>query len=135
VLVDGTPRGQTPAAIRDLPFGSHVIVVTSVGYAQWQQTVTLTAERPSQSFEVSLDGSGGVSSGSPAASGLQIDSRPSGAQVFVDGTAVGVTPVVLPAVAAGTHAIRIEMSGYRSWSTSVTVNGAERTRVSASLEQ
>jgi hypothetical protein len=68
-------------------------------------------------------------------SGLQIDSRPSGAQVFVDGTAVGVTPVVLPTVSTGTHAIRIEMTGYRPWSTSVAVNGGQRTRVSASLEQ
>jgi hypothetical protein len=135
VLVDGTPHGQTPAAIRDLPFGSHVIMVTSVGYSPWQQTITLTPDRPSQSFEVSLDGSGGTSSGVPAVSGLQIDSRPSGAQVFVDGTAVGVTPVVLPTVSTGTHAIRIEMTGYRPWSTSVAVNGGQRTRVSASLEQ
>jgi hypothetical protein len=135
VLVDGTPRGQTPAAIRDLPFGSHVIVVTSLGYSPWQQTITLTPDRPSQSFEVSLDGSGGTSSGVPVTNGLQIDSRPSGARVFVDGTAVGVTPVVLPTVSVGTHAIRIEMAGYQPWSTSVAVSSGQRTRVSASLEQ
>jgi hypothetical protein len=134
VTVDGVPRGQTPAAIRELSFGSHVILVTAVGYPQWQQTITLTEDRPSQSFEVSLEGAGATTT-VPGAAGLQVDSRPSGARVFVDGTAVGVTPLQLPTIAAGTHMIRIELAGFRPWATSVTVTSGQRTRVAASLEQ
>jgi hypothetical protein len=133
VVVDGVPRGQTPAAVRELTFGSHVIVVTAVGYPQWQQTFTLTEERPSQSFEAALDGGGAAASATPG--GLQIDSRPSGAQVFVDGAPVGMTPVQVPGIGAGAHAIRIELTGYRPWSTSVNVTNGQRTRVAASLEQ
>jgi len=66
---------------------------------------------------------------------LQIDSRPTGAQVFVDGAPVGVTPVLLPTIATGAHTVRIELAGYRSWSTSVSVTSGQRTRVAASLEQ
>ena len=67
--------------------------------------------------------------------GLQIESRPSGAQVWVDGAPAGVTPVVVPSVAAGTHSVRIELSGYQPWSTSVSVTAGQRARVAASLEQ
>jgi hypothetical protein len=134
VLVDGVARGQTPAAIRELPFGSHVVTVTAVGYPQWQQTITLTEDRPSQSFEVPLEGAGATTT-VPGAAGLQVDSRPSRAQVFVDGAPVGLTPLQLPTVAAGTHTIRIELAGFRPWATSVTVASGQRTRVAASLEQ
>ena len=145
VLVDGTPRGQTPAAIRDLTLGTHTIALVAPGYPQWERTITLTSERPSQSFEVALDGSGSLT---PAASsvpapagprsaaiGLQIDSRPSGAQVWLDGAPAGVTPLFVPAVPSGSHQVRIELPGYRPWTTSVSVTAGEQARVAASLEQ
>lgn len=164
VLVNGTPRGETPLAIRDLEFGTHTIAVEAPGYPRWQQTVTLTAERPAQSFEVALDNpgaassstgpsgaasSGGASAGgasagaSPAgrppagtaSAGLQVDSRPAGAQVWIDGAPAGVTPLLLPNVSVGTHSVRIELPGFRPWTTSVSVATGERTRVAASLEQ
>jgi hypothetical protein len=140
VLVDGIPRGETPVAIRDLPFGAHVVTVTAPGQPQWQQTVTLSPARPAQSLEVSLDGTAVAPSTTPvpagtAAAGLQIESRPSGAQVWVDGSPAGVTPVVVPSVAAGTHSVRIELAGYQPWSTSVSVTAGQRARVAASLER
>ncbi len=66
---------------------------------------------------------------------LQIASRPSGAQVFVDDRRVGTTPMTLPAVTAGAHRVRIELPGFRPWATSVDVGSAERVRVGASLER
>ena len=138
VLVDGVPHGETPVAVRGLTLGAHVIVVTMVGYPQWHETATLTEDRPSQSFEAALDGAGAATQAPlppPATTGLQIDSRPTGARVFVDGAPVGVTPVLLPTIATGAHTVRIELAGYRSWSTSVSVTSGQRTRVAASLEQ
>jgi hypothetical protein len=154
VLVNGTPRGETPLAIRDLDFGTHTIAVEAPGYPRWQQTVTLTADRPAQSFEVALDtpgsaAGGAAPAGTPSAgavpggrapagtatAGLQIDSRPAGAQVWVDGAPAGVTPLLLLKVSVGTHSVRIELPGFRPWTTSVSVATGERTRVAASLEQ
>jgi hypothetical protein len=108
------PHGETPVAVRGLTLGAHVIVVTMVGYPQWHQTATLTEDRPSQSFEASLDGASAAVQAplpAPATTGLQIDSRPTGAQVFVDGAPVGVTPVLLPTIATGAHTVRIELAG------------------------
>lgn len=66
---------------------------------------------------------------------LQVDSRPRGAQVFVDGRLVGTTPLLLSAVRPGTHAVRIDLRGHRRWVASVDVAPGERQRVAASLER
>jgi serine/threonine protein kinase len=66
---------------------------------------------------------------------LQIDSRPRGAQVFVDGRLVGSTPLTLPEIRPGAHAVRLELSGHRRWVTAVTVIPGTRQRVAASLER
>ena len=67
--------------------------------------------------------------------GLTVDSRPTGARVFLDGRLVGTTPLTIAAVPAGEHAIRLERDGYRRWSSSVRVVAAEQNRVTASLER
>jgi serine/threonine protein kinase len=140
VLVDGAPRGETPVAVRGLELGPHTVVVTAPGYAEWEDRVTLTAERPSYSFEIPLNPHGsGPATGSnvvPAApTVLQVDSRPAGAQVWVDGSLVGVTPLLLQDVTVGAHSVRIQLPGYRPWTTSVAVGRGERGRVAASLER
>ena len=66
---------------------------------------------------------------------LQIDSRPRGARVFLDGRLVGTTPVMVPDVRPGAHAVRIDLRGHRRWVTSVDIAPGERQRVAASLER
>jgi hypothetical protein len=136
VAIDGQLRGQTPAAIRALEFGRHSIEVTAAGYAPWRDEVALTADRPARSLDVTLESGGRAVPTSGSRSGaLQIDSRPQGALVFVDGAEVGRTPLSMPGVESGPHSIRIEAAGYRPWTTSVAVLSGERARVAASLEQ
>jgi serine/threonine protein kinase len=66
---------------------------------------------------------------------LQVDSRPRGAQVFVNGRLVGTTPLLLPDISPGTHAVRIDLRGHRRWVASVDVAPGQRQRVAASLER
>jgi hypothetical protein len=66
---------------------------------------------------------------------LYVDSRPGGARVFLDGKLIGTTPMEMPSVPAGEHAVRLERDGYRRWSSSVRVVATERNRVTASLER
>ena len=142
VHVDGRPYGETPIAIRDLTFGIHSVEVTAPGYVTWRRSIMLSAASPAQSLDVTLQtpaesigdaGAVGLVGSSPGA--LQIDSRPSGAQVYVDGRLIGRTPLSMSGVEAGTHGVRIEAPGYRAWSTSVAVTSGSRARVAASLEQ
>jgi len=66
---------------------------------------------------------------------LWVESRPTGATVYVDGQLVGRTPLLLGGIAAGGHSVRLEMGGYQQWITRVNVAENGRTRVAASLEQ
>jgi hypothetical protein len=155
VLVDGKDRGVTPAAIRDLSRGPHRVRITHDGYVADERRIVITASKPAPAITVALvraraeSGRGarvaaapaparGTTAAAPAArfaGALAVDSRPPGAKVFMDGTLVGTTPMSLPSVAAGSHAIRIEHDGYRRWSSSVRVVASEQNRVTASLER
>ena len=66
---------------------------------------------------------------------MQVVSRPSGAQVIFDGRVIGKTPLTIGDVATGFHDIRLELSGFKGWSTTVGVKAGIATRVAASLEQ
>jgi PEGA domain-containing protein/protein tyrosine kinase len=132
VVVDGQPRGETPLVLRGLEFGSHTVSVSGAGLPRWERRVMLTPERPSESFEIGTPGVSSAATDGPAS--LQVDSRPTGARVFVDGRLVGTTPLVLPDVTGGPHTVRLEMPGYRPWITTVTLSRGVRSRVGASLE-
>jgi serine/threonine-protein kinase len=147
VAVDGKDYGRTPVAVRELTNGAHRVRVTQEGYIAEERRVTITASRPAQSLTIPLsrepeaNATRGASSTLPPpttrsfAGSLMVDSRPSGAKVFVDGRLAGTTPLAMPDVRAGEHAIRIEREGYRMWSSSVRVVAAEQNRVTASLER
>jgi hypothetical protein len=66
---------------------------------------------------------------------LVIESKPSGAVVFLDGRQVGATPLTFPLVEVGTHSVRMTLNGYRPWTSSVQVSATEPNRVTASLER
>lgn len=74
------------------------------------------------------------SAGSGQSGSLQVATRPSGAQVFVDDSLIGTTPLLLSNIEAGSKRLRIELSGYKTWATSVQIEPSARSRVSARLE-
>jgi PEGA domain-containing protein/protein kinase-like protein len=151
VSVDGRDYGKTPATVRDLARGPHQVRVTRDGYAAQERRVVISSSRPSQSVNVAMvhtpapspsrsaTAAPALPAGTPttgrATGALAVDSRPTGARVFLDGKPIGTTPLMVPSVAPGEHAIRLELDGYRSWTSSVRMVGAESNRVTASLER
>jgi serine/threonine protein kinase len=146
VSVDGREYGKTPATVRDLARGPHRVRVTRDGYAAQERRVVISPSRPAQSVNVSLERARvppparpAPAASAPAATGgagaLVVDSRPAGAKVYLDGKLIGSTPLSLPTVTAGDHAVRLERDGYRHWASSVRVVASERNRVTASLER
>ena len=66
---------------------------------------------------------------------LFVDSRPRGAAVFVDDKFIGTSPVALPEMAASReHAVRLEIEGYRVWSSAVRLRANRINRVLVPLE-
>ena len=148
MLVNGQSRGKTPLVLRDLALGSYTIRVAREGYAPEERTLQLTTRRPTFSTTLTLRSTAPPARASaPAAAaaainapeksgpgGLNVQSRPPGAQVYVNDRLAGSTPVAIPGVPAGDARVRIEMDGYQPWTTTVRVNAGEQTRVAASLE-
>ena len=137
VVVDGQSRGVTPLAVRELAFGAHTIEVSHPGHDTRQQRVTLSTRRPSRSVDVALRPAGVPAEAGAATNStgsLQVASRPSGAQVFIDDSLIGTTPLLLSNVAAGSRSVRIELSGYQMWTTAIQIKPSARLRVSASLQ-
>jgi len=159
VFVDGRDRGAAPATVTGLGQGEHRVRVVHDGYTTAERRVVLSPERPSQGLTVPLAKAPvapkqgavppaktdaapkqGVSPPAKAdaegeAGVLVLDSRPTGATVFLDGRSVGKTPLNLPGVKAGDHTIRYELSGHYPWAASINVVGGTSTRVGGSLEK
>jgi PEGA domain len=64
---------------------------------------------------------------------LAIDSTPANARAFVNGTQVGVTPLVLMDVPVGSRVIRLEADDHTPWSSTVRVVANQLTRVTVTL--
>jgi serine/threonine protein kinase len=135
VAIDGVPRGTTPVAVRGLELGTRTVVVSQSGYRTVERQVALTDDRPSRTLEVELAPvrAATTSARAVAEGSVIFETRPAGATVFVDGRAIGVTPLTV-ALAPGSHGVRLERSGYRPVTTGVVVRAGERTRVAARLE-
>jgi hypothetical protein len=146
VEVDGLRRGSSPIAVYDLDWGAHTVVVSRGGYASETRRIVVSPGRPAATLSLDLRAHGAT--GTPSAGGtlaagtvtaagagqVLLESRPSGARVYVDGRPIGTTPVLVNNVRGGVRAVRFEMSGYRVWQTRVEVVPGQRARVAASLE-
>ncbi len=66
---------------------------------------------------------------------LVIESRPTGAEVTLDGRPAGVTPLTIASVAPGRHTVVITAAGMKPVTSTVIVKAGERARVAASLER
>ncbi|MGE3521090.1 MAG: PEGA domain-containing protein, partial [Vicinamibacterales bacterium] len=144
VTLDGRAAGTTPLTLRDVRPGAHRVRIALRGYVTADRRVRISAAQPAQSIDVNLVAARAARGAAPVGvraqapergSGtLMIDSRPTGARVRVDGKLVGTTPMLMDAVSAGQHAVRLELEGFSAWTAAVTVSPGERARVSGSLE-
>ena len=147
VALNGRDSGVTPVTLRALPYGTHTLTLTREGYNSEERRVTVSPSQPAPSLVVGLlrerrtppASQSGVTPPPPASAALQapltVESRPTGAAVFLDNQRVGTTPLTLSTVPTGSHAVRLELDGYRRWSSTVRVAAGERNRVTASLDQ
>lgn len=65
---------------------------------------------------------------------LSIESQVDGAQVFINGKSVGITPLRSWALPAGSHVVRLELDGYERWSGVVQVVTGQTSTLTAALE-
>ena len=142
MTIDGKDVGKTPLTIPNLARGTHTVRVVRDGYTTVERRVVVTPTQPTSTLTLSLARiPGSQARPEPAqpparqTAEVYVESRPTGATVFIDGKRVGTTPVSIPSMAVGAHAVRMEMTGYKPWSASIRVVAGEKNRIAASLEQ
>lgn len=70
-----------------------------------------------------------------AAGGLFAITRPLGAQVFVDNKLIGTTPLFMSQLSSGSHEVRLELPGFRPYSSSIQVEPNKRFRLAVQLDE
>ena len=111
------------------------VTSTTIPTAGGQRRPTMT-RRVAVSNKPAVSGRVAASSPTPRFRGtLAIDSLVPGARVFINGQPVGVTPLLLKDVPAGSRAVRVEATGYGTWSASLQVTANQQTRVMAKLNR
>jgi hypothetical protein len=146
VTVNGRWRGRTPLTLDDLRFGPYTVRVVRTGFLVAREDFRLSAGEPARTMSVQLRRSASPpqprQSSMPPPSAAQaagvgsiyVDSRPRGARVFIDDRAIGVTPLRLGDVAAGSHRVRLELADHRTWTSTTPVVAGREARVTASLD-
>ncbi len=118
VLIDGKPVAGTssPFSANDLAPGiAHEIVVQKDGFAEQRSTFTLSAGEAKSLPTISL-------TAASTEVGFAIDSVPGGAQIQLDGAAVGLsTPARVTHVVTGLHKVALVHAGYAPYELQVFV--------------
>ncbi|MBD3287093.1 PQQ-binding-like beta-propeller repeat protein, partial [candidate division WOR-3 bacterium] len=69
-----------------------------------------------------------------ATGAIKVSSTRSGADVLLDDTLKGQSPIIIPDVDTGSHSIQINLSGYNPWDTTVQLKPDDTVVVDAKLE-
>lgn len=123
VYVDGSYLGRTPL-VATVAAGQHQLVVKKAGYQPYEVSVRLN---PGERVQVYARLLPAVQQGR-----LSVRSEPEGAQVYLNGTYRGKTPLTLD-LKPGVYDLRLTLPGYAEYREQVRVNAGETTYVYARL--
>ena len=111
VLVDGESIGTAPLSDVEVEPGRHRVEFVAERYLAEVLELDVIGEGQPQSLSAEL---------TPNWAPVSVSSRPAGAQVVVDGTALGTTPVDLE-LEAGERELEFRLPGYNAWRDTITV--------------
>ena len=111
VDVDGERVGNTPLENFPLAPGSHQLRLSAKRHQVHEQRIDIEGLDKQQHLEVELK---------PAWAEISLRSEPPGAQVRVDGEALGETPLTAE-IGAGNHKVEMTLEGYQPWQDSLDV--------------
>jgi hypothetical protein len=132
VTIDGINFGQTPASgslkLNNIPAGDQTIALSLTGYQPYSVVTSVTANTVSEVSAILQPLAPVTANG-----GLSVSSTPGGANVFLDNNFIGITPLTVNNVAAGSHLLTLKLDGYQDYSTTTQVNAGATSTVSAVL--
>ena len=130
IFLDGNKHpDRTPSLIANVMEGPHVIEVRKEPAVPWRQTVQVEKDKTikvTAALKTTMGGQGG---------NVRVLSNVEGADVFVDGTVVGKTPIDVKDIKPGDHLIEVRATGHMPKEERVTVNAGSATVLKLDLSK
>jgi hypothetical protein len=125
VTVDGDSLGLSPLGLQEALPGVYQVSASKPGFRGATDTVTVTPADTAIADLVLVPETGLV----------DVVSHPSGARLFIDGVAVGVTPLDSLRLDSGQCYVRMERHLHEAWAGSLNVLGGATTSLEISLDE
>ena len=106
--------------------GAYLVETRKGGHRPATTTITITEISSSQTFTLTPP--------EPVYGILYVKSDQNSAEVYLDGTHIGQTPLYLPETLIGSHTLKISKSGCTDWKGNVTVEEGQIAEVNAALQ-
>ncbi|KAF1078325.1 PEGA domain-containing protein [Methanogenium sp. MK-MG] len=131
IYLDGAYKGTAPRTIGGISKGSHTLEITMPGYREWANTIQIHANQVTY-VTATLTADPQTTTGA-----ISVSSNPSYASVYIDSVYYGTTnpghALFANNIAAGSHSVKVSLSGYDDSVSTVTVNSGQTTTVNANL--
>ena len=129
IYLDLRLSGVSPATIRGISSGQHLVTLIKPGYDVYSTEITVTNGTPASVNAVLVQRPAPV----PATGSIHIVSTPSFASVYLDNRLTGVTPETIAGVTPGFHLLKISRPGYIGSTKNVTVAAGQVTELNLVL--
>ncbi len=116
VFLDGAQKGVTPLTGIEAEPGPRELLIRADGYLDFKTSVAVEGMGALQTVNAALV---------PGRAGITVDSIPPGADVSVDGTARGKTPLQCT-LDAGTYQLEVRAPHYKPWASRLEVKEGEQ---------
>jgi len=121
VFVDDVKKGNAPIVIHNLLSGTHTVKVAASGH----EVIKTVSLEPGKDISITAD--------FQTTGSISVISAPSDATVYLDGRAIGATPLLIKDITAGEHTLSVSKAGYIESTQKVIVRGNETTDANVRL--
>ncbi len=125
IWVNGEHKGSG-SWTGDLATGSYLVECRKANHRSTSDNINVSADMPSRRITLKAP--------SPINGSLSISSAPDFAEVYLDGTHIGQTPLYLPETLIGSHTLKLSKSGCADWTGNVSVAEGQIAEVNATLQ-
>ena len=123
VYINNDNKGVTPLTVILIP-GNYTVNITKDGYSDYTTTSTVNPDLISTVNPVLKKNTGTLS----------VSSSPADAQIYLNGSYKGVTPLTLT-ISPGSYSVKINKDGYKDYTSSTTVKTDTIVKLNATLEK
>ncbi|GBF36882.1 DUF5711 family protein [Methanofervidicoccus abyssi] len=124
IYINGSYKGTTPKTITGLSPGEYTITLKKDGYKDYTEIVYIS---PGDSKRVYVNLK-------PITGSLYVDSNPTGAKIYINGSYKGTTPKTITGLSPGEYTITLKKDGYKDYTEIVYISPGLSKTVNAKLE-